>query len=153
LALASNSTGTFLYAADFRHGTIDVFDQKFHAATLKGHFADPTIPIGFAPFDIQNIGGMLFVTYAKQDAMKHDDVAGPGNGFVDVFSTDGVMLQRFASHGVLNSPWGLAQAPANFGKFSNDILIGNSRDGFINAFDPKTRAFLGRLINQFGDPI
>ena len=153
LTLGTNSTGTFLYAADFRHGTVDVFDQTFHAATLKGHFVDSTIPMGFAPFDIQNIGGQLFVTYAKQNALKHDDVGGPGNGFVDVFNTDGVKLRRFATRGVLDSPWGLAQAPANFGKFSNDILIGNFRDGRINAFDPKTGGFLGPLVNQFGDVI
>jgi uncharacterized protein (TIGR03118 family) len=145
--------GNFIYATDFRHGTIDAFDQNFHKATFKGNFTDPNIPKGFAPFGIQNIGGKLFVTYAKQDTAKHDDVGGAGNGFVDVFSTNGVMLERLAIQGTLNSPWGLAMAPANFGSASNDLLVGNFKDGRINVFDPNTKAFLGQLNNQFGNPI
>jgi uncharacterized protein (TIGR03118 family) len=107
----------------------------------------------FAPFGIQNIAGNLYVTYALQNAAKHDDVAGPGNGFVDVFDTTGNLIRRFASHGPLNSPWGLAVAPANFGKFSNDVLVGNFGDGHINAFDPSTGVFLGQLRDENGQAI
>jgi uncharacterized protein (TIGR03118 family) len=145
--------GDFLYAADFRHGTIDVFGKDFKKATLKGNFTDPKIPAGFAPFNVQNIGGKLFVTYAKQNATKHDDVAGPGNGFVDVFSTNGILLQHLISHGALDSPWGLAMAPAGFGQFSGDLLVGNFGDGRINAFNPTTGTLIGPLNNQFGNPI
>jgi uncharacterized protein (TIGR03118 family) len=157
LALASNASGNFLFAANFRAGTIDVFDKSFAPATLSGSFSDLSIPAGFAPFDIQNIGGQLFVTYAKQNAAKHDDVAGAGNGFVDVFDTNGNLLQRLIVGGVatspLNSPWGLALAPAGFGRFSNDLLVGNFGDGRINAFNPKTGAFRGTLADGSGNPI
>ena len=116
-------------------------------------FTDPNLPQGYAPFDIENIGGKLYVTYAKQDKNKHDDVSGPGHGFLDVFDADGTFIQRLITHGVLNSPWGMTLAPANFGQFSNDLLVGNFGDGRINVFDPKTGTFLGRLTNQRGVPI
>jgi len=106
------------------------------------------IPAGFAPFGIKNIEGNLFVTYALQNSAKHDDVAGPGNGFVDVFDTSGNLIQRFARHGSLNSPWGLALAPAGFGKFAGDVLIGNFGDGRIGAFDLEA----GHLEGQLRDP-
>jgi uncharacterized protein (TIGR03118 family) len=149
LAMAGND----LYAADFRHGTIDVFDQNFKPVTLTGNFTDPKIPAGFAPFDIQNIGGKLYVTYAEQDAAKHDDVGGAGNGFVDVFGTDGVLQSHLIEHGALNSPWGVALAPAGFGQFSGDLLVGNFKDGHINVFDPTTGVQVGTLNNQLGNPI
>ena len=145
--------GTLLYAADFRLGTIDVFNQNFQSMKLKGNFSDPQIPAGFAPFDIQNIGGKLFVTYAKQDASKHDDVAGAGNGFVDIFNTDGTLFKHLISHGALNSPWGVAIAPSNFGQFSGDLLVGNFGDGHINVFNPVNGTQLGTLHNQFGNPV
>jgi uncharacterized protein (TIGR03118 family) len=153
LALATNSQGAFLYAANFFAGTIDVFDQGFHAVQVSGSFSDPAIPAGFAPFNIQNIGGRLFVTYAQQNAEWHDDVPGPGNGYVDVFDTNGNLLSHFVSGGALNSPWGLALAPAHFGEFSNDLLVGNSGDGRINAFNPQTGAFVGQLKDVAGIPI
>jgi uncharacterized protein (TIGR03118 family) len=153
LALATNSEGTFLYAANFFAGTIDVFDQGFHAARLSGAFSDPALPAGFAPFNIQNIGGRLFVTYAQQNSQWHDDVPGAGNGYVDVFDANGKLLSRFASGGALNSPWGLALAPANFGDFSNDLLVDNTGDGRINAFNPQTGAFAGQLKDSAGIPI
>jgi uncharacterized protein (TIGR03118 family) len=153
LALAANATGNFLYAANFRSGNIDVFDKNFKPATLPGGFVDPTLPAGYAPFNIQEIGGKLYVTYAKQDAAKEDDEPGPGNGFLDVFDTDGALIARLVSRGELNSPWGLALAPANFGEFSNDLLVGNFGDGRINAFDPTTGAFLGPLDDPLGAPI
>jgi uncharacterized protein (TIGR03118 family) len=153
LALGTNVTGTFLYASNFRTGKIDVFDQNFAPATLSGSFLDPNIPAGFAPFNIKNLGGQLFVTYAKQDAVMHDDVAGVGNGFVDVYDTNGNLLQRLASGGLLNSPWGETLAPASFGAFSNDLLVGNFGDGHINAFNPTTGAFLGQLHDNTGNTV
>lgn len=145
LALGTNSQGAFLYATNFRCGTVDVFGPgKFSQTALSGNFHDSQIPDGFAPFGIANIDGNLVVTYAKQDAAKHDDVAGQGNGFVDVFDTNGNLIERFASGGKLNSPWGIAQAPFNFGRFSNDLLIGNFGNGRINAFE-RDGGFDGQL--------
>ncbi len=129
LVFGTNSNGVMLFATNFRAGTVDVFDHNYQRVTTKGGFADPDIPAGFAPFGIQNIDGVLFVTFAKQDAAKHDDVAGPGKGFVDVFDTDGNLLKRFAARGTLNSPWGVSRAPYDFGQFSGDILVGNFGNG------------------------
>jgi uncharacterized protein (TIGR03118 family) len=153
LALANNGTHTLLYATNFNAGTVDIFDENFAPTTVPGGFQDSTIPAGFAPFDIENIGGDLYVTYAMQDGAKHDDVAGPGNGFVDVFDPNGNLLQRLISNGPLNSPWGLALAPANFGAFSSDLLVGNFGDGTINAFNPLNGDFLGTLQDGMGNPI
>ena len=141
-----------LFAANFKSGGIDVFDAQFKPVTLAaGSFTDPKIPAGFAPFNIWNIGGKLYVAYAKQDANKKFDVAGPGNGYVDVFDTTGKLLQSLVVGGTgsaLNSPWGLALAPATFGKFANDLLVGNFGDGLINAYDPTTGAFVGNLAGR-----
>ena len=145
LALASNGTANFLYATDFHNNRIDVFDTNFAKVAMPGKFQDATLPAGFAPFGIQAIGSKLFVTYAKQDAAAHDNVDGSGLGFVDVFDTSGNLLQHFASAGPLNAPWGVAQAPGNFGRFSGDILIGNFGDGTINAFDPASGQSLGTI--------
>jgi uncharacterized protein (TIGR03118 family) len=145
LAMGVNSSGVFLFASNFRSGKVDVFDSKFNPATLSGSFSDPGLPSGFAPFGIANIRGNLFVTYALQNSAKHDDVSGPGHGFVDVFDTNGNMIERFATRGHLNSPWGIAAAPLDFGKFSGDVLIGNFGDGKINAFDPTSGHFHGQL--------
>ena len=137
----TSPTFVFLYATNFRAGTIDVFDAGFNQVTpgtpgkIDGNFTDADIPPGYAPFGIQNINGNLFVTYAKQNSVKHDDVAGPGNGFVDVFNTNGFLLRRFASRGPLNSPWGVARASFAFGQFSGDILVGDFGDGRINVFE------------------
>jgi uncharacterized protein (TIGR03118 family) len=136
LAIDSATSGTRLYATDFHNGNVDIFDSSFHAVTIAGAFTDPNLPAGFAPFGIQNIDGTIYVTYALQDADKHDDVAGPGNGFVDAYDTDGNLIRRVATMGELNSPWGLALAPADFGRFSGDLLVGNFGDGRIHAFDP-----------------
>jgi uncharacterized protein (TIGR03118 family) len=152
LVVGVNSNGVFLFATNFRAGTVDVFDHTYTKVTTSGGFADPKIPAGFAPFGIQNIDGNLFVTYAKQNAQKHDDVAGPGNGFVDVFDTDGNLLKRLASRGALNSPWGVARASFAFGQFSGDILVGNFGDGRINVFD-SDGDFLGTLRDAKGKPI
>jgi uncharacterized protein (TIGR03118 family) len=143
LAIGNNSRGLFLYATNFRSGKIAVWDSMFGAdATLNAKFIDNTIPSTFAPFGIQNINGQLWVTYAKQDAAKHDPVTGAGRGFVDVFDTDGNLLRRFARRGVLNAPWGVVLAPAHFGLFGNAILIGNFGDGEISAWNLQNRDFI-----------
>jgi len=133
LAIASTATGDRLYATNFHAGTVDVFDAGFNP--VPGGFTDPDLPEGYAPFGIRHLGDVIYVTYALQDADKHDDVAGEGHGFVDVFDEAGNLLRRVASKGRLNSPWGLAIAPDNFGKFSGNLLVGSFGDGHINAFD------------------
>ena len=133
LAIASTAAGDRLYAANFHAGTVDVFDAGFHP--VSAGFSDVALPSGYAPFGIRNLGGTIYVTYALQDADKKDDVAGVGHGFVNAFDTDGHLLRRVASRGRLNSPWGLALAPADFGQFGGNLLVGNFGDGHINAFD------------------
>jgi len=150
LALVTTSAGTFLYASNFRFGTVEVFDSSFN---LVKSFTDPSVPAGFAPFGVHNIGGQLFITFAKQKPDKHDDLAGPGNGFVDVFSPNGALLQRLVSEGRLNSPWAVTLAPATFGAFGGDILVGSFGDGHINAYDRSTGNFEGQLRNAAGDPL
>jgi len=150
LAIDSESAGTRLYATNFRFATVDVFDTTF---TEVQSFSDTAIPSGFAPFGIQNIGGQLFVTYAKQNALKHDDISGPGNGFIDVFDLSGTLIRRFASDGTLNSPWGLAIAPSTFGPFHDNLLVGNFGDGHVNGFDLATGTFTGQLGNGHGGTI
>lgn len=145
--------GPELLVANFRDARIDVFNKDFELEPPRGRFSDPRIPSGFAPFNVKVVGSRVFVTYAKQDADKHDDVPGPGNGFVNVFDRQGRFLERFASRGVLNSPWGMEVAPRNFGKFSGDLLIGNFGDGRINAFDRRTGRFEGTLEDPSGNPI
>jgi uncharacterized protein (TIGR03118 family) len=151
IAIASNGGANFLYATDFRNNRVDVFDGSF---ALVQSFTDPSIPAGFAPFGIATIGGKLFVTFAKQLAPDNkDDEAGVGNGFVDVFNPDGTLLRRFASNGVLNSPWAVAAAPVGFGGFGGAILIGNFGDGLIGAYDANTGAFIDNLRNASAAPI
>jgi uncharacterized protein (TIGR03118 family) len=132
--LAIAPGGNRLYATDFHNGRVDVFDGGFAPVNTPGAFVDPSLPNGFAPFGIQAIGDRIFVTYAKQDADRKDDLHGQGLGFIDAFDTGGALLERVASHGQLNAPWGLTLAPDNFGRFSSDLLIGNFGDGQINAF-------------------
>jgi uncharacterized protein (TIGR03118 family) len=150
LAIAQTEDGTFLYAANFRNGTVDMFDQNFKQVNS---FTDPTVPAGYAPFNVQVLDDHLFVTFAQQDPTKHDDVPGVGHGFVDEFDLQGHLLDRVASGGVLDSPWGLAIAPPGFGEFANDLLVGNFGDGTINVFDPKNDHFLGKLEDANGAPI
>lgn len=149
--------GEYAFATNFHSGNIDVFDSGFHAVTLPaGAFQDPTLPAGYAPFGIQSLNGNIYVTYAKQDGDKHDDVAGAGHGYVDVYNPAGYLIQRLGGPGVqneLNSPWGITQAPADFGKFSNDILVGNFGDSHLSAFNPTTGAFVGQLNNATGQPV
>ena len=136
LAIGMDSAGWHLYAADFHNAKVDVFDSSFALDPDTSKFVDPGIPAGFAPFGIQNLNGHIFVTYARQDADAADEIAGGGQGFVSVFGTDGSFQGRVFSRGMLNAPWGLAWAPAGFGKFSGDLLVGNFGNGRINAFAP-----------------
>lgn len=145
LALAANGTGHFLYATDFHNNKIVVFDKDFKPVTLSGSFSDPSLPSGFAPFGIQNLNGDLYVTYAQQDHNREDDVAGRGLGFINVFDANGHLVRRLASRGTLNAPWGMAIAPASFGRFSNHLLVGNFGDGAISAYELITGKFHGRL--------
>ena len=167
LALGNNANGVFLYATNFRSTQIDVFDANFApvalgGAQISGRFADAKLPGGptcdptkpkaacYAPFGIANIRGNLFVTYAEQDATKQNDVPGKGHGYVDVFDTGGNLIKRFATKGALNSPWGIAAAPFNFGSAGGTILIGNLGDGRINSFSSTTGAKKGALMNSTG---
>jgi uncharacterized protein (TIGR03118 family) len=150
LAIGSNHDGTFLFAANFHNGTVDVFDQNFKQVSS---FTDRHLPKGYAPFNVQVLDGHLFVTFALQDANEHDDVAGAGHGFVDEFDLKGHLLDRVASRGPLDSPWGLAIAPSGFGEFAGDLLVGNFGDGTINAFDLKDDHFEGKLLDANGAPI
>ncbi len=142
LALGTLGSNNFLYAANFAGGVVERFDGSFNAA---GSFTDPNIPADFAPFNVQVLGGALYVTFAEREPGGGDDEPGLGNGFVDVFSLDGTLLRRLVSNGPLNSPWGLAEAPAGFGPFSNALLVGNFGDGLIHAFDPASGNLLGPL--------
>jgi uncharacterized protein (TIGR03118 family) len=153
LAFGNNASGVFLYATNFRSGKVDVFDSNFNRATLRGSFSDPDLPAGFAPFGIANIVGNLFVTYAQQDTAKHDPIHGAGLGVVDIFDTNGNLIRRFASKRKLNAPWGVVQAPFNFGRASADILIGNFGDGRINVFNPRTGSSERQLTDASGKPI
>ena len=151
LAMGHQASGDSLYATNFFSGNVDVFDASF---APSGSFTDaPLAALGFAPFGIRNLAGKLYVTFAKQDADKHDDEAGPGNGYVDIFDTDGTFVKRLISNGVLNSPWGIAPAPANFGGLSGSLLIGNFGDGTIHGFDPATGALVGQMLIPSGRPL
>jgi uncharacterized protein (TIGR03118 family) len=154
LAIGFNASGAFLFATNFHAGTVDVFDSNFRPVQTPGGFKDSKIPSSFAPFGISSINGDLYVTYAKQNGSKTDDVAGPGNGFIDIFDTHGNLLRRFTSKGQLNSPWGMAWAPfERFGSFDNALFVGNFGDGSINAFDFDSGEFLGKVTGASGNPI
>lgn len=156
LAIASTAEGDFIYAADFHNARVDVFDGDFNLVSDPGAFVDHRIPHGFAPFGIQNVGEHIFVTYARQDADAKDEVAGQGLGFVDEFDTSGAFLGRVATRGQLNAPWGLALAPASFGRFGGDLLVGNFGDGKINAYGRRangTFAHRGTLRGADGEAL
>ena len=153
LALVHGPSGPMLLATNFHANRIDAWDGAFMPVDTSGMFTDPALPAGYAPFNVAEINGQVFVTYAKQDAEAEDDVAGPAHGFVDVYTTSGAWVKRFATHGVLNSPWGMTIAPANYGQFSSDLLIGNFGDGRIHAFDPNSGAVLGVLRGTSGQPL
>jgi uncharacterized protein (TIGR03118 family) len=144
--------GRDLLIADLGRDKIVELDSNFHNVKHAGLFVDHTIPAGFAPFNVQRLDGDIYVTYAKQDAQKQNDVPGKGNGFVDVYSDAGTLLRRLASGGALNSPWGLAVAPSTFGSLAGDILVGNFGNGRINAFST-TGATEGKVLNANGTPL
>ena len=152
-ALATIGSDSYLYGANFRAGTIDVLKGNAAAPTLAGNFLDPNLPAGYAPFNVQNLGGSLYVSYALQDAAKSDEVAGPGLGFVDRFDLAGNLLGRVASAGTLDAPWGLARAPSSFGALAGALLVGNFGDGTISVFDATTDAFLGQVLGADGLPL
>jgi uncharacterized protein (TIGR03118 family) len=152
LAIGANAAGaTLLYAPNFTTGNIDVFDSKYAPAKVSGGFADPNLPVGYAPFNIWPLGGKLYVAYAKQGPLS--GVAGAGSGYVSVFDFDGNLQKHLVSGGPLNAPWGLAIAPSTFGAFAGNLLVGNFGDGTINAFDLNTGAAQGTLQGSDGSPI
>ena len=163
IASTSEFTGkpaTYLYVADFRQGRVEVFDSSFSPVHfgifnfLHGEpFTDDLLPRGFAPFNVQNIGGDLYVAFAKQDSAKHDDVDGAGLGFVDVFSPGGTLLMRLEHGPWLNAPWGLVMASSDFGLHSHDILVGQFGSGEILAFDHVTGKFRGALQGTNDQPL
>jgi uncharacterized protein (TIGR03118 family) len=154
LAISSQGGAPRLYATDFHNGVVDVFDANFAPVVGAGAFTDASLPPGYAPFGIQAIGSQILVSFAKQDAQGRNEVVGPGLGAVDVFDTAGNLTARLiAPGGKLNAPWGMTLAPAGFGPFGNDLLIGNLGDGTINAFNPSTGALLGALADGSGAAI
>jgi uncharacterized protein (TIGR03118 family) len=151
LAIGSSAGTQFLYASDFHNGMVEQFDSSFN---LVRSFGDPTVAPGYAPFGTRVLGDHLFVTYALQDADKEDDVAGPGNGYVDEFNLDGTFVRQLVGQGgEIDSPWGLDIAPSSFGQFAGDLLVGNFGDGTISAFDLTSGMFDGKLLGTDGNPI
>jgi uncharacterized protein (TIGR03118 family) len=153
LALVHSPFGPLLLATNFHGNRVDVFNARFHRLAVAGLFRDSRIPAGYAPFNVAAIGNRVFVTYARQDGTRHDDVPGAGHGFIDVFTNYGTLVRRFASRGVLNSPWGLQVAPSGFGRFGGDLLVGNFGDGRIHVFNVHTGALLATLHNRHGHDI
>jgi uncharacterized protein (TIGR03118 family) len=143
-----------LYVADFRKGRVEIFDTNFHPMPLSNEaFRDERVPEGYAPFNVQNIGGNICVAFAEADSQVHDDVPGAGHGYVDVFTTTGHLLLRLQHGNWFNSPWGIAQAPTDFGLFSHDLLVGQFGSGQILVFNPVTGAFRGTLNDASDKPI
>jgi uncharacterized protein (TIGR03118 family) len=155
LAIAQGPGGkSFLYATNFRSGRVEAYNGRFQPVELPGGlFVDPRLPAGYGPFGIAEINGKLYVSFAKQDATLHDDVAGLGHGFIDIFTNSGAFVKRLVTRGQLDSPWGMALAPSGFGQFSNDLLVGNFGNGHINVYNPSSGAHLGQLRNSKGMPI
>ena len=151
IAMAQNGGANFLYATNFHANAVDVYDKNF---VLVNSFSDAGMTAGFAPFGIANINGKLYVSYAKQKAPdNHDDQAGVGNGFIDVFNPDGSLSKRLVSGGALNSPWAMVIAPTGFSRFAGDLIVGNFGDGLMGAYDPNTGAFIDNLRGGDGNAI
>ncbi|MFA5057222.1 MAG: TIGR03118 family protein [Opitutaceae bacterium] len=154
VTLGQRNGANFLYAANFRAGRVEVYDANFAWIDLGPEaFGDSKLPAGFAPFNVQNINGTIYVTFAKQDAQQHDEVDGAGLGYVDAFSTDGILLMRLKSGPWLNAPWGVAWAPAGFGHLSGKLLVGNFGSGKIAAYDPRKGNFQGMLLGPDDEPL
>lgn len=152
-AFSTIAGDSYLYAANFHTGAVDVYKGSTLSPSLSGTFTDPALPSGYAPFNIQNLGDKLYVTYAQQDPLSPDEVAGPGLGLVDEYDLQGNFIARVATGGSLDAPWGLAIAPSSFGAMAGALLVGNFGDGHINAFDPVTHAFLGQVLGNDGNPL
>lgn len=152
-AIGNVSGQDYLYAANFKTGAVDVYKGSTSAPALTGSFTDPGLPAGYAPFNVQNLNGSLYVTYALQDAAKEDEVAGLGLGFVDRYNLNGDFAGRVASGGTLNAPWAVATAPSSFGPMAGDLLVGNFGDGHINIYDPNTHAYLGQVLDASNKPL
>jgi uncharacterized protein (TIGR03118 family) len=154
LAIATDAKGqTRLYVTNFRSGMVEMYNEGFMALGSPPAFVDPKLPDSYAPFNIVPVNGELFVTFAVQNAEKHDDVAGQSHGIVDVFDLDGTFRQRFAQHDQLNSPWGVALAPTGFGELGGALWIGNFGNGQINAFNPDTGKFLSKVRDPKGKAV
>jgi uncharacterized protein (TIGR03118 family) len=144
-----------LYATNFHSGKVEAYDRSLHPMVLSGRFVDPNLPAGYAPFGIAEINGNLIVTYAKQDADRHDDVKGLGHGFIDMFGNGGHFLGRLGTRGPLDSPWGIALAPQGFGRWAGALLIGNFGNGHINVYNPTVlrHGHLGQMLRPSGRPM
>ncbi|MBQ5964688.1 TIGR03118 family protein [Massilia sp. ZL223] len=155
LAIGNSAGANYIYAPDFRRGGIDVYDTGFQKVTLPGGgFVDPGLPPNYAPFGVQAVGDRVYVSYAQRGANGTDRVAGAGLGLINVFSTGGAFVGRLVTTGgVLNAPWGMAIAPADFGDFSNMLLVANRGDGKINAFSPHDGKLIGTLMRSDRTPI
>jgi uncharacterized protein (TIGR03118 family) len=154
LALSTTpKAGPELFAADVANGKVDVFNRDFHFVKTPAEFRDPRIPSGYVPFNVQELGGRIYVTYGKQNKAKTDVVPGAGFGFVDVYTVNGKLIKHLIARGPLDEPWGLAIAPAGFGPFAGKLLVGNLGNGWINAFNPATGKYLGALDTTSGHPI
>jgi len=152
LAVLNNAEGTFLLASNFNTGKIDVFDRNFNPTHLTGTLTDPNLPAGYAPHGVHVVGSLIMVAYAQQDSAKHDPTIGAGLGLVDSFDLEGNFTKTFATGGTLNAPWGIVAAPATFGVFANDILVGNFGDGTIGAYDTQGH-FVGQVSDSAGHVI
>jgi len=151
LAIHNSPGSSLLYAADFAGGKIDVFDREWKPTTLSGSFVDPDVPAEYDPFNIWKLDGKLYVAYARQE--NGDALPDGGHGYISVFDTSGNLLSHLVDDSHLKEPWGMAIAPANFGEFSNALLVANTANGKIDAYDPKTGDFLGRLADPSGESI
>jgi uncharacterized protein (TIGR03118 family) len=150
LTMAMDAGAARLYAANFATGGVDVFDDTFAPIVIPGAFTDAKLPPGYAPFNVQELGGKIYVAYAKQDAAKHDEVAGPGRGFVDVYDTHGMLLKRLIRRGALNAPWGLALAPASWGQLAGKLLVGNFGNGRIHVYSLRNGHLIATLRGMHG---
>ncbi len=152
-AIGGTASGTYLYAANFASGAVDVFKGSAGAPDLAANFTDPNLPAGYGAFNVQRIGNRLFVAYAEKDPNSADEIAGPGLGIVDAFDLEGNFVARIATGGTLNAPWGLALAPSSWGSLAGKLLVGNFGDGTISAYDLTTGTFVAQLLDGGGDPL